>query len=74
MSLLGEGTYGKVVKARKDNSNEIYAIKEFNDISRGAIELQLEILREVKILKEMNHENIVKVIEFYFINNGISSK
>ena len=59
---LGEGTYGVVYRAKDQKGQEIYALKR--------IRLQAEdegipstAIREISLLKELNHINIVKLYE-----------
>ena len=59
---LGEGTYGVVYRAKDQKGQEIYALKK--------IRLQAEeegipstAIREISLLKELNHINIVKLHE-----------
>ena len=59
---LGEGTYGVVYRAKDQKGQEIYALKR--------IRLQAEeegipstAIREISLLKELNHVNIVKLYE-----------
>ena len=61
-SKLGEGTYGVVYKAKDQRDQEIYALKK--------IRLQAEeegipstAIREISLLKELNHINIVKLYD-----------
>jgi cyclin-dependent kinase 1 len=59
-SNLGEGTYGVVYKARDKVTNEIVALK------RIRLEVEDEgipstALREISLLRELNHENIVEL-------------
>ena len=61
-SKLGEGTYGVVYRAKDQKGQEIYALKK--------IRLQAEeegipstAIREISLLKELNHVNIVKLYE-----------
>jgi serine/threonine protein kinase len=65
---LGEGTYGKVYKVnaveedyKKEEDKTYYALKKFETryFEEG---MDFTALREISILKELNHENIVKVI------------
>ena len=57
---IGEGTYDALCKAKDQKRNEIYALKR--------IRLQAEeegipsiVIREISLLKELNHKNIVKL-------------
>ena len=61
-SKIGEGTYGVVYRAKDQKGQEIYALKK--------IRLQAEeegipstAIREISLLKELNHINIVKLYE-----------
>jgi serine/threonine protein kinase len=56
---IGEGTYGTVYKARVKGTNDIVALKK--------IKLEAEdegvpstAIREISLLKELNHPNIVR--------------
>lgn len=69
IELLGEGGYGYVYKVElKDKPGEYYALKKFKEIS--SLEgFNKSALREITILKELNHENIEKVLDtFYGVN------
>ncbi|XP_066925991.1 serine/threonine-protein kinase Nek6-like [Clytia hemisphaerica] len=61
ISELGRGYFGVVYKAKRFNI-EYYAVKEVNNVSELA-------LQEIKILKDLEHKNIVQFFE-HFINNG----
>lgn len=62
LDKVGEGTYGVVYRAKDQKGQEIYALKK--------IRLQAEeegipstAIREISLLKELNHINIVKLYE-----------
>lgn len=64
LGIVGEGAYGVVLKCRHKESNEIVAIKKFKE--SDAIELiRKTSIREVKILRMLNHNNIVKLKEAF---------
>jgi cyclin-dependent kinase len=68
IDLLGKGTYGTVYKAiPKKNPKEVVAIKQINfEKEEEAQEgLPSTALREIAILKKMDHPNIIK---FFLIN------
>ena len=63
---LGKGAYGNVSKAKDESGNEIYAMKEFS--LRKEEEAKNEgipptAIREVYLLKELNHINIERLID-----------
>ncbi|XP_046863335.1 serine/threonine-protein kinase ULK3-like [Xenia sp. Carnegie-2017] len=61
---LGQGTYASVYKAyRKGEAREVVAIKcvYLKRLGKNAIE---NLLTEIKLLKEINHDHIVQLIDF----------
>ena len=58
---VGDGAYGSVSKARNKLTNEIVAIKHMK--SQCASWEEAMNLREVKVLRRLNHHNIVKLKE-----------
>ena len=58
IEIIGQGMYGKVYKSLNINENKYYAIKRLNfkDISEKE---RINIEREVNLLKELKHPNIV---------------
>lgn len=65
---IGEGTYGVVVKARHKGTGQIVAIKKFKE-SDADEQVRKTALREIRILKQLKHTNIVSLIEV-FRHNG----
>lgn len=58
ISKIGEGTYGVVFKARQKGTNKLVALKKIRlNLQEG---VPTTTIREVAILKEVNHDNIVK--------------
>ena len=64
LGTIGEGTYGVVLKARHKESGQIVAIKKFKE-SDEAEEVRKTALREVRILKQLRHDNIVGLLEVF---------
>ena len=63
MSDLGNGTFGSVKLAKQSVTGTLVAIKI---LEKGRIRDQADIeriVREIKILKEITHNNIVKLFE-----------
>lgn len=59
LSKIGKGTYGVVFKATSKKTNELVALKK---IRLSMIEgVPTTIIREIAILKELKHENIVRL-------------
>lgn len=60
--LLGEGTYGKVYKARCSQTGDLVALKcmKLDAHEEG---VPSTAIREVALLKELNHKNVVKLLD-----------
>lgn len=62
IKLIGEGTYGQVYKARDRATGELVALKKVRmDGEKEGFPLMA--LREIKLLKKLNHKNVVKLKE-----------
>lgn len=62
ISKIGEGTYGVVFKARQKESNKLVALKKIRlNLQEG---VPTTTIREVAILKEVNHDNIIKYVHY----------
>lgn len=59
---IGEGTYGQVYQARNKINGEIVALKKVR-MDNEKEGFPITAIREIKILKELDHENIVKLKE-----------
>ena len=69
LDVIGEGTYGIVYKCRKKQSGEFVAIKALRG---GSDELSTTTLREVSILRETNHPNVVSIHDIIITNRSIN--
>lgn len=58
LSIVGEGAYGIVYKARNKETSEIIAIKKFKEGDEDEI-VKKTTLREVKMLRLLKQQNIV---------------
>ena len=68
---LGQGTYATVYKAyKKGNTRDIVAIKcvKKSSLSKSSTE---NLLREIEILKSLNHRHIVELKDFQWDDNNI---
>jgi len=60
---LGKGTYGDVFMGADKETKEIVALKRINTEQEANYGFPITTIREVKILKALNHPNIVKLKE-----------
>ena len=59
---IGEGSYGKIYKAKNKISNELRAMKQ---MEKSKIKNIQTFKNEIEILSKMNHPNIIKLFEVY---------
>jgi len=65
ISILGEGSYGKVYKVKLKDSEIYRAMKvikkryQYNNVEEE------KIIKEIQILRKLDHPNIIKVFEFF---------
>lgn len=59
---VGEGTYGNVFKAQDRVTKEVYAMKKIK-MDREKEGFPITALREIRLLKQMDHPNIIKLRE-----------
>ena len=62
MDTIGEGTYGVVYKARVRSTGEILALKRIR-LEQEEEGVPSTAIREISLLKELRHENIVKLVD-----------
>ncbi|KAM9842435.1 cyclin-dependent kinase-like 1 isoform 2-T2 [Aulostomus maculatus] len=61
---IGEGSYGVVFKCRNKDSGQIVAIKRFVESEDDPIIKKIA-LREIRMLKQLKHANLVNLIEVF---------
>ena len=61
---IGEGTYGVVYKARNRLTDEIVALKRIR-LEQEEEGVPSTAIREISLLKELKHENIVRYVSFW---------
>lgn len=66
IKCLGEGSFGKVFKVKHKYTGDLRAMKVINKYSTSlSAEEEAEFLKEIDILKMLDHPNIIKVYEYY---------
>eukprot|EP00933_Yihiella_yeosuensis_P013691 TRINITY_DN12567_c0_g2_i1.p1 TRINITY_DN12567_c0_g2~~TRINITY_DN12567_c0_g2_i1.p1 ORF type:complete len:320 (-),score=52.36 TRINITY_DN12567_c0_g2_i1:205-1164(-) len=63
-ALLGEGTYGKVYKARVVRTGETVAMKQMKLDSQEE-GVPSTAIREIALLKELSHQNVVRLLDIF---------
>eukprot|EP01084_Bolivina_argentea_P170921 296148_1 len=64
LGKIGEGGQGIIIKARRKKDNEIVAIKKLRNAS-DSNGISMETIREIYMLRELQHENIIKIIDIF---------
>ncbi|KAH7717839.1 CMGC/CDK protein kinase [Aphelenchoides avenae] len=67
---IGQGAYGVVLKGRNEKTNETVAIKQIQ--LRKDRKSQLEVLREMSLLKNADHENIIRLLDVVYAPESVS--
>ena len=67
---LGHGAYGYVFKGQNRETGEIFAIKKTNIVSQND-GIPSTTIREIAILVELEHENIVRLKDIVMTENDI---
>ncbi|XP_054269610.1 cyclin-dependent kinase-like 4 isoform X2 [Macrosteles quadrilineatus] len=64
IGVVGEGSYGIVMKCRHKESGTIVAIKKFIE-TEDDHNVRKMALREIRMLKKLHHDNLVNMIEVF---------
>nr|CAD7428491.1 unnamed protein product [Timema monikensis] len=64
ISVVGEGSYGLVMKCRHRETGQMVAIKKFIETEEDQVVRKMA-LREIRMLKKLRHENLVNMIEVF---------
>ena len=76
ISFLGEGQFATVYKARDilDPNSKIVAVKKIKLGSRSEAKdgINRTALREIKLLQEIHHENIINLIDVFGHKSNVS--
>ena len=69
MTQVGEGTFGKVYKARNNTTQAIVALKRVRmEAERDGFPVTA--MREIKLLQSLRHDNVVRLHEM-MVSNGL---
>lgn len=75
LEVLGEGSYGKVTKVKHKKLDIVRAMKEIEKYSSDNGSMNEEnlndLLREIEILKSLDHPNIIKIYQYFNTKNKI---
>lgn len=64
LGMIGEGSYGMVMKCRHKETKQLVAIKKFLETEEDKMVKKIA-LREVRMLKQVRHENLINLIEVF---------
>jgi len=64
MGEIGKGGFGEVIKVKNKLDSQVYAIKRIR-LDPNNRQLTKKIMREVKLLSRLNHENVVRWKEVF---------
>uniref|UniRef100_A0A7N5JQ58 cyclin-dependent kinase n=1 Tax=Ailuropoda melanoleuca TaxID=9646 RepID=A0A7N5JQ58_AILME len=64
LAKIGEGSYGVVFKCRNKTSGKVVAIKKFVESEDDPVVKKIA-LREIRMLKQLKHPNLVNLIEVF---------
>ncbi|OMO78167.1 hypothetical protein CCACVL1_14610 [Corchorus capsularis] len=63
LEQIGQGAYVQVFMAREIKTGEIVALKKIRIDDDSEVGFPITAIREIKILKKLNHENVIKLKE-----------
>jgi cyclin-dependent kinase-like len=64
LGMVGEGSYGVVIKCRHKETGQVVAIKKFLDTEDDKTVKKIA-MREIRMLKQLRHDNLVNLIEVF---------
>ncbi|XP_037084000.1 cyclin-dependent kinase-like 4 [Pollicipes pollicipes] len=65
LGIVGEGSYGVVLKCRHRESGRLVAIKRFLEGEEDDPHVRKVAMREIRMLKRLRHENLVNLLEVF---------
>merc|ERR1719396_308895 len=70
MTMLGEGTYGKVYKAKSKTTGKAVAMKRMK-LDSEEEGVPSTAIREIALLMELGHENVVELLDVFCSANKL---
>lgn len=70
LEFIGEGSFAKVHKGRRKYSGQIVAMKFISKLGKSEKELR-NLKREIEILKQLHHENIIQMLDNFETDKDI---
>lgn len=64
IEVVGEGSYGVVMKCRHRQTGQLVAIKRFLETEED-LQVRKMAFREIRMLKKLHHDNLVNMIEVF---------
>ncbi|CAG0879108.1 unnamed protein product [Cyprideis torosa] len=64
LGIIGEGSYGVVLKCRHKETGQMVAVKKFLETEDDKLVKKIA-LREIRMLKKLQHENLVNLLEVF---------
>lgn len=58
VDCIGQGAYGIVAAVRDRRTDDFFAVKKVADITQGGVLVLKRTLREIRIMRHLNHENV----------------
>ena len=72
IGMIGEGSFGRVYKARRKFTGHIVALKFITKSGKSKNDLK-NLRREIDIMKDLEHPNIVKMFDFFETDKDVIS-
>jgi len=70
-AVLGQGTFGKVVKCVDRETSELYALKVVRKVAANEANLKF-LMREVHIMRQLAHPNLVRAVDIFDRSDSLS--
>ena len=72
IGMIGEGSFGRVYKARRKYTGHIVALKFITKTGKSETDLR-NLRREIDIMKDLEHPNIVQMYDFFETDKDVIS-